>query len=305
MNKKKLVTIAMALSMVAILAIGGTLAYFTSYDEASNVFTTGNVTIELTESVVAPNENGDLVPGYFIDGEIGDSIYDEEGNLLTAPADDENPAQRWDENGPDPDRQEYVYGKLYPAQQIFKDPTIENQGTEDAYIAAKVTVRSAGDLESTIPGWQEGLIDIATPVALSYDDDMAGNYMKLVSGGLADEAGDHIVFHGFDAYEGESYVVVQNQEDNGNGNEYVLYFFIKEPVAPGEKVVLFDSINMHYAWNNEEMAAFENLCIDIFAYAVQSYGFEDDDQFNGLGIECLNAMIGGHRNSFEIFLPQE
>lgn len=50
MNKRKLLTLAMALCMVAILAIGGTLAYFTDTKEATNVITVGSVSAELYES---------------------------------------------------------------------------------------------------------------------------------------------------------------------------------------------------------------------------------------------------------------
>lgn len=49
MNKRKLLTMAMALCMVAILAIGGSLAYFTDTDAQINTFTTGNVKIDLFE----------------------------------------------------------------------------------------------------------------------------------------------------------------------------------------------------------------------------------------------------------------
>jgi len=45
MNKRKLLTLALTLCMVAILAIGGTLAYFTDKDYAKNVMTFGNVEI--------------------------------------------------------------------------------------------------------------------------------------------------------------------------------------------------------------------------------------------------------------------
>lgn len=49
MNKRRLMLLAVAACMVAILAVGGTLAYFTAEDEAVNVFTAGNVKIDLTE----------------------------------------------------------------------------------------------------------------------------------------------------------------------------------------------------------------------------------------------------------------
>ncbi len=49
MNKRKLVLLASALCIVAILAVGSTLAYFTDGDEATNTFTVGNVDIDLQE----------------------------------------------------------------------------------------------------------------------------------------------------------------------------------------------------------------------------------------------------------------
>lgn len=50
MNKRKILMLALSLCMVAILAVGGTLAYFTDTDTATNVFTTGNVKIDLVEN---------------------------------------------------------------------------------------------------------------------------------------------------------------------------------------------------------------------------------------------------------------
>lgn len=49
MNKRKILLLVAMLSMVAILGVGGTLAYFTAEDAATNTFTVGNVEIELTE----------------------------------------------------------------------------------------------------------------------------------------------------------------------------------------------------------------------------------------------------------------
>ena len=54
MNKKKVLVLAVSVCLVAILAIGGTLAYFTDTDEETNTFTVGNVDITLTE----PNWEG-------------------------------------------------------------------------------------------------------------------------------------------------------------------------------------------------------------------------------------------------------
>ena len=59
MNKRKILLLASTLLMVAVLAVGGTLAYFTDADVAKNVFTIGNVQIDLKENFV---EESKLVP---------------------------------------------------------------------------------------------------------------------------------------------------------------------------------------------------------------------------------------------------
>ena len=49
MNKRKIFTLALAVCMIAILAVGGSLAYLFDTDAQVNVFTTGNVKIDLYE----------------------------------------------------------------------------------------------------------------------------------------------------------------------------------------------------------------------------------------------------------------
>ncbi len=50
MSKRKILLLATALCMVAILAVGGTLAYFTDNEQKNNVFTAGGIDIELKEN---------------------------------------------------------------------------------------------------------------------------------------------------------------------------------------------------------------------------------------------------------------
>lgn len=47
--KKKIITLCLVVALAATAIIGGTLAYFTDTDEATNTFTTGNVKIQLEE----------------------------------------------------------------------------------------------------------------------------------------------------------------------------------------------------------------------------------------------------------------
>lgn len=59
MSKRKILILATTLCMVAILAVGGTLAYFTDTDAAVNVFTVGNINIDLIEQF----PKNELMPG--------------------------------------------------------------------------------------------------------------------------------------------------------------------------------------------------------------------------------------------------
>lgn len=68
MTKRKIMLLALSLCMVGILAVGGTLAYFTSEDNADNVFTIGYVDIDLEEKF--DEENADLVPGLDIEKQV-------------------------------------------------------------------------------------------------------------------------------------------------------------------------------------------------------------------------------------------
>lgn len=67
MNKRKLLLVALSLCMVAILAMGGTLAYLTDYETETNVFTVGNVDITLDEDF---EEDSLLVPGIDVNKDV-------------------------------------------------------------------------------------------------------------------------------------------------------------------------------------------------------------------------------------------
>lgn len=68
MRKNKLIASIVAVALIAVVAIGGTLAYFTDSDEATNVFTMGKVDGDLTEPEWNPEEDGkDVMPGDLID----------------------------------------------------------------------------------------------------------------------------------------------------------------------------------------------------------------------------------------------
>lgn len=57
--KKKITAIALVVMLLAVSVLGATLAYFTDTDKETNVFTSGNVAIDLTENFT---QNSKLVP---------------------------------------------------------------------------------------------------------------------------------------------------------------------------------------------------------------------------------------------------
>lgn len=54
--KKKIVLISLVIALVAILTVGGSLAYFMDTDEVTNVFTVGSVDIEQNEEFVQESQ---------------------------------------------------------------------------------------------------------------------------------------------------------------------------------------------------------------------------------------------------------
>lgn len=128
MKNKKLISMLVAVTLVAVVGVGATLAYFTDKDEAKNVITMGHVDIELDE------------PHF-------DKETDEAGN----PVDDYDGA----EDG--------KISNVVPGQVIPKDPTITvKEDSEDAYIRAKVEYKDLSEkqvAELTLnlkDGWTEG-----------------------------------------------------------------------------------------------------------------------------------------------------
>ena len=55
--KKKLTAVALVIALVALAIAGGTLAYFTAQDTASNKITTGSIDIEVIEEMKTDNGN--------------------------------------------------------------------------------------------------------------------------------------------------------------------------------------------------------------------------------------------------------
>ena len=56
MNKKRVTALAVSLSLVAVIGIGATLAYFTDQTDTQNVINMGHVDIDLVEHEITQDE---------------------------------------------------------------------------------------------------------------------------------------------------------------------------------------------------------------------------------------------------------
>ena len=120
MNKRKILLLALAASIIAILAVGGTLAYFTAEENVTNTFAVGDVKITLTESKVTTNKDE-------ADPEVSAKVsvygyFDADGEGVRSVS------------------TKNEYENLMPGATVWKDPTVENVSASQnpAYIRVKI-----------------------------------------------------------------------------------------------------------------------------------------------------------------------
>ena len=118
MTKKKILVLALSLAMVAILAVGGSLAYFTSEDKAENTFTAGGVEIDLIEQQV--NEAGTALENF----KQGQTLFPIVGSAQG---------------------EKDEFGQPIAENYVDKIVTIKNTGRSAAYIRAYFAIPSALD----------------------------------------------------------------------------------------------------------------------------------------------------------------
>lgn len=112
--KKKILSLALVVAMIAIIA-AGSLAYFTDKDSETNVFTVGNVDIEIRESTLHRT----------MDEATDEQILEDSEFYQTYLA---------------------AAGKdIVPGQWVYKAPYIENVGSNAAYVRVNMTLPVALD----------------------------------------------------------------------------------------------------------------------------------------------------------------
>lgn len=125
--KKKIFSLCLVLALAATAIIGGTLAYFTDTEEAENVFTIGNIDVQLFESYYhRAGAYMDNVPeDAKVTGEITDEMIEESAEEYEA----------------------YLKSQvLMPGLHINKMPYVKNTGNNDAYVRIRVMIPSTLDV---------------------------------------------------------------------------------------------------------------------------------------------------------------
>lgn len=124
--KKKIITLCLVIALLSVAVIGGTLAYFTDEEQARNEFTIGNVEIDLSEVVGQKDsaENIKLPEATLGLGNDGDTVQE--------------------------------YAAIMPGDEMKKVITVENTGSEDAYIAISIKHELYRAFNSNIDTYYEG-----------------------------------------------------------------------------------------------------------------------------------------------------
>ena len=141
MKKKSILVAAIAVMLVAALVVGGTLAYFTDTKAKDNVFTVGNVSIQLIESTY--HREGNDNSG---DKDIPDPTHTASGMKYVA---DGHKAFTDAEIKADAEKYaDYIGTKgvgMVPGRGVAKCPYVINTGDNAAYIRIRVMVPSAAN----------------------------------------------------------------------------------------------------------------------------------------------------------------
>lgn len=286
--KKKITALCICIAMLAIALIGGTMAYFTDKEEKTNVFTVGNIDIELNEVAKVLDKDGK---------ELNDKM------TLTATG--------------------VEYNNLMPTNKIVKEPVVVNTGSNAAYVRVTVDMNNADKLNLAIDEVYEKLGKSAEEVQAVYNNVFVGwgiNYNPRPSKDGKDDArgvidgradGTKLIAVDFTKTTGlgsttylygrnnmfmagvetpDSYASAWAKDNNATGYysktmdkyqiRYAFYLYLK----PSESFTLFEGLNVPSDFDNNrdvngtkinQMDFFKDLTIEITADAIQAEGFND------------------------------
>ena len=193
--KKKILVVGLAVALIAIMVVGGTLAWFTDEDQATNVFTIGSVEILQHEQQYVVDANGDKTT---------ELEAFENDKVLLPIVNTANPAA--DDNYQD------------------KIVTVENVGKNDAYVQTYVAVPAAldvgllilDDTNATANGWVKSYVAQAQINGLAYNI-----YKYVYTGTLAPTVTTGALLEGVYIHQATDLEVYNNAD--GSQNAYFVW----------------------------------------------------------------------------------
>ncbi len=257
--KKKILALILCAMMAATAVVGGTLAYFTDTEGATNVMTVGNVSIvqdETNEKGEAFQDNQKLYP-YTGDG---DGMKDE--NLMNTAS-------------------EYYTGRVMDTADnwISKIVTVKNDGSEDAYVRTLFAFQNLSDgtiAADPVTGdlaWRtkHGLhYDLNQYIASVYFPKKAdGSYVTYTAGDKTYIVGEYFY-----------------KMDNGNGG----YDSLLNPEERSHPSL--ESVALEWYVDNDKAALYKDYEILVVSQAVQTKGFTDVNENGVICDDALNTAFG-------------
>lgn len=274
MKIKNVLLMGLSLVLVAVIAIGGTVAYLTTPEqEKSNIFTIGNIDIELREETAVLGEGGEV---------------------------------KSTENGAE-------YTGVMPGDYLKKEVTVENTGKTPAYVAVTVTLNNAAAINAAIDdvygdgteGGQAMYDFIFDGWGINQDprpgkngDDARGvidgiyglpehvmqvDFTKTITDYWLYGTGNW--FHGVDEKANQYWVDSVSVDNFGGGYYaknmdpdqicYTYYLYL----SAGESSTLFKGLNVPAEFNAEQLAMFDGLEINVLASAIQADNMAVADEY--------------------------
>lgn len=172
---------------------------------------------------------------------------------------------------------EIDYGHIYPGRVVEKNSTITVEGTESAYLAAKIVI-------------EDGTKDLNSVISLPGSGTSGTTVDRLFAGGAFGsglELNTNWLNMGLHVWESAGYAVFY---DATVTDGYVIYILMKDIKAVGSSTRFLDAITFPETWSTAELAQCAELTIGISVFAAQSAGFES----------CYEAMHASFPTQFAL-----
>lgn len=286
--KKSNKIIALCLSFVLLFAaVGGTIAWLTDHEQVENVFSVGNVDIQLTENVKVTNNASK---------DVTESKITTEATIGKT-----------------------TFSGLMPGDKITKQPIVKNVGTNDAWVRVVVEVENKGNLVTIMDKAIDQVFEdkigknteeynnfyntIFDGWGINYlKDDTTGKYMRFVMNQREDDkvlAIDSVrvmadanpsswqssltntfktesektnKFDGIGYFTDDYNIKCYYEDIMEAGDSKLIYVFYLK-LEPQDTYTLFNGFNVPEEFDNQSMAFFDGLTVTVSADAIQTEGF--------------------------------